>query len=149
MFWYNKYGFHEPAMSLIQRLLSALGIPRNRKLSFELEEERLDSLEDISEQEHRSTREVAADLLADSLERRKDWELNQQRWDSLSPREKQITALVCLGYTNPQIAARLRISVETVRTHIINTRVKFNAGSKNDLRVILADWDFSSWEDSR
>src|SRR5436190_18293087 len=36
---------------------------------------------------------------------------------SLSPREREITKLVALGNTSPEIAERLGISEETVRTH--------------------------------
>ena len=37
-------------------------------------------------------------------------------WDELQPRGREVTALVCLGYTNQEIAQRLTISINTVRT---------------------------------
>lgn len=43
--------------------------------------------------------------------------------DALSPREREVLKLFAQGYTNPQIAERLKISVRTVeghRTHIAN-----------------------------
>ena len=55
-------------------------------------------------------------------------------------------ALVCLGYTNRQIAARLVISVETVKSHIRNILYKFNLHSKRELGLLLGDWDFSAWD---
>ena len=38
-------------------------------------------------------------------------------FQTLSPRERQVTALICQGYTNRQIACRLTISPETVKSH--------------------------------
>jgi len=69
-----------------------------------------------------------------------------QFWNSLSRREKDVTALTCLGYTNPQIAARLNLSVETVRTYLGFAIHKLNLQKKADLRVFFAGWDFSEWE---
>jgi len=69
-----------------------------------------------------------------------------QRWIMLSPREQDVTALTCLRYTNPQIAARLGLSRGTVRTYIEKVLIKLGIQSKADLRVIFANWDFSQWE---
>lgn len=55
-------------------------------------------------------------------------------------------ALVCLGYTNRQIAARLRLSVETIKTHIRRVLLKFGIHSKTDLRLMFSSWDFSEWD---
>jgi DNA-binding CsgD family transcriptional regulator len=67
------------------------------------------------------------------------------RWYSLSPREQQVAALICLNYTSRQIAARLRISPETVKTHTRNLLSKFDLRTRVELRELLADWDFSAW----
>jgi DNA-binding CsgD family transcriptional regulator len=67
-------------------------------------------------------------------------------WGVLTLREQQITALVCLGYTNPQIAGRLRLSVETVKTHVKNVLMKFRLHSKTELRLMFSSWDFSEWD---
>ena len=64
----------------------------------------------------------------------------------LSPREQDVTALTCLRFTNPQIAARLGLSKETVRTYLEKVLIRFNLQSKADLRVTFASWDFSEWE---
>ena len=72
-----------------------------------------------------------------------------QHWQQLSPRERDIAALTCLGYTNRQIAGRLYISPETVKTHMRNLLQKFDVRSKSELRRLLADWDFSAWENRR
>ena len=67
------------------------------------------------------------------------------RWQQLTPREQQVAALVCLNYTNHQIAARLSISPDTVKLHVHNLLAKFDLHRKADLRVALSDLDFSVW----
>ncbi|MEW6718329.1 MAG: helix-turn-helix transcriptional regulator [Chloroflexota bacterium] len=54
-------------------------------------------------------------------------------------------ALTCLGGTNRQIAARLGISEETVKTHVASALHKIGVNSKAELRQLFADWDFSAW----
>ena len=66
-------------------------------------------------------------------------------WDSLTDREKEMTALTCLGYTNRQIAARLRIAVNTVKGYIKQALAKYQLHSKAELRKLLEEWDFSDW----
>lgn len=70
-------------------------------------------------------------------------------WTLLSPREQDVTALTCLRYTNPQIAARLGLSKETVKTYLQKVLNKLGLQGKADLRVMFAGWDFSDWERRR
>jgi len=67
-------------------------------------------------------------------------------WDSLSRREQDVTALACLRYTNPQIAARLGLSVGTVRSYLEKALSKLRLQDKTDLRVLFVGWDFSEFE---
>ena len=69
----------------------------------------------------------------------------KQLWDGLSDREKEITALTCLGYTNRQIAARLRIAAYTVQGYVKQALAKYQLHSKAELRNLLEEWDFSDW----
>ena len=50
----------------------------------------------------------------------------------LSPREKEIIALLAKGYLYKEIASQLGISVETVRTHIHNTDEKLHVRSRTE-----------------
>ena len=70
----------------------------------------------------------------------------EQLWNILSAREQDVTALTCLGYTNPQIAARLGLSIETIRSYLENVSNKSDLKNKAELRVFFASWDFSAWE---
>jgi DNA-binding NarL/FixJ family response regulator len=98
------------------------------------------------EREHRRQDEVAVDLLSAALAQRQAAEVNLRVWRSLSSRQQQITALICLNYTNRQIAARLVVSTETVKSHVRNVLHKFNMHTKTELRQALAEWDFSEWQ---
>ena len=62
----------------------------------------------------------------------------QKRWESLSPRQREVAVLICRGYTNPQIASELKISLETVKTHVRNILQKFNLHSKAELRFLIS-----------
>jgi DNA-binding CsgD family transcriptional regulator len=113
---------------------------------FRFDGELVESLRDLAAREERSTEDMAADLLADALVKRRQAEVYLRIWKKLTPREQQAAALTCLGYTNRQIAGRLMISPETVKTHVRNALIKFGLRSKAELRQKLSDWDFSAWE---
>jgi DNA-binding CsgD family transcriptional regulator len=134
-------------MDFISRLLQRLGLARAvRPRKYALDAAIQPVLESLAERQQRSPDEIASNLVEEAISRRQlDADL-WRRWQSLSPREQQVAALTCLNYTNPQIAAKLGVAVETVRTHTRNAQMKFNVNSKSDLRVLLSDWDFSAFE---
>jgi two-component system response regulator NreC len=132
-------------MPFWQSLLRFLGISRPRRLKLDVDPETIASLHVLARHEQRTEKELAVELLQMALVQRGVADVYLQRWEELSPREQQITALVCLGYTNIQIAARLVLSQETVKTHVRNVLYKFNLRGKDELRRALADWDFSAW----
>jgi PAS domain S-box-containing protein len=55
---------------------------------------------------------------------------SQRRTRTLSPREREVLALLAHGLTGEQIAERLVLSPETVRTHIRNAREKLGASTR-------------------
>ncbi len=129
------------------RLLSLLGRkPGSGPRYFELDETLYTALVDLAGQEQRPTQEIQADLLAAALTQRHASDGLKQRWQSLSPREQQVSALTCLGYTNRQIAARLSVSPETVKGYVRQALVKFQLHGKDELRMLLAQWDFCAWD---
>jgi DNA-binding CsgD family transcriptional regulator len=153
MFWYNAGMSTGPPLGRVlerlwQRILKALGLTTLDKRTYTFESDLVNTLEDLAEREQRSEEEIVADLLSFALAQHDAVEAYMHRWQELSPREQQVAALTCLNYTNRQMAQRLQISPETVKTHVRNMLRKFGLRSKNQLRKALADWDFSSWEEA-
>lgn len=83
---------------------------------------------------------VRVALDRDSVRREHDRALSdlQARFDSLSPREQEVTALVTAGLMNKQAAAEIGISEITVKVHRHNVMRKMGAKSLADL-VRMAD----------
>jgi RNA polymerase sigma factor (sigma-70 family) len=119
-------------MTLLNRVLNSF----SRRDALASEARLLQAVQLLASREQRPAEQVAADLLSEALSR---------RWQMLSPREQEVAALVCQNFTNRQIAARLNISPETVKSHIRHLLPKLSADSKAGLRQCLQDWDFSTW----
>jgi DNA-binding NarL/FixJ family response regulator len=93
-----------------------------------------------------SARKIAMDVIRFGMEYQWASEENARAWDDLTPREQDVAALVCLGYTNQQIAQKLVIAPNTVKTHIRHVLRKFQLHGKLELKGVLRGWDFSGWE---
>jgi DNA-binding CsgD family transcriptional regulator len=134
-------------MDLLRYLLNRLGFGQDSgPRYYELDEPLQILLEDLAQQEQRSPEETASRLLAEGLNRHQAESERWRRWHTLSAREQEVAALACLGYTNKEIALRLGISAETVKTHLRNALTKFNLRTRSELGQLLSDWDFSEWE---
>ena len=97
-------------MELLKGLLTRLGLTREAGThSIALEASLHTALMELAEQEHRPAEEVHADMIVTALAQRETHGELYHRWQSLSPREQEVTALACEGYTNRQIAARHRM----------------------------------------
>lgn len=69
-----------------------------------------------------------------------------QRWLYLAPRDQDIIALICLGYSNEQIAYKLSLTPITVRSYIYkNVFQKLGVHSKTEIRLLFFGWDFNAW----
>jgi DNA-binding CsgD family transcriptional regulator len=133
-------------IELWNRLLGPLRTRRSlRWRYFALEESLHAALEQRADQEQRPAEEIQAELVAAGLAHLKTVDRLKECWGGLSPREQEVTALTCLQYTNRQMAGRLHISVETVKTHMSNILVKFGLHSKAELRQALSGWNFNEW----
>ena len=71
---------------------------------------------------------------------------NVKNWESLSERQQEVAALACLGFANAEIAEKLDIALETVKTHMKEILRKFNVRGRHQLRYILRKWDFSDFD---
>lgn len=135
-----------PMIELWNHLFDRFRLRRSpRWRYFALEESLHTALEQRADQEQRPVEEIQAELVAAGLAHLQTTDWLMQCWGHLSPREQEVTALTCLHYTNRQIAGRIHISVETVKTHMSNILVKFGLHGKADLREALSGWDFSEW----
>jgi DNA-binding CsgD family transcriptional regulator len=112
---------------------------------FYFDDRTLDSLARLAQHQGCSCEQIAAELLRQALARRHSAETSLRAWSSLTPREQQVAALVCSYFTNQEIASYLGISPETVKSHIQSVFHKFNLRRRTELRLALADWDFSAW----
>jgi len=130
-------------MSFWHRLLCALGFRSPAPRMFHLDEDLSRSLQTLAEREQRTEEQVAFDLLSDALAQQNFAQERLLRWQSLTPREQQVTALVCQNYTTGQIARYLVISPSTVKSHVGRILIKFEVHSRGELRMLLEDWDFT------
>ena len=130
------------------RWLNGWGRAPDRSMrTFTLDVETAGALRLLAEREHCSIDELARQLVGAALTTRTAVERSLKLWQTLSPREKDVAALICLHYTTRQAAARLGISPETVKTHVGNLLVKFHVPNRQALREALHGWDFSAWEE--
>jgi DNA-binding NarL/FixJ family response regulator len=78
---------------------------------------------------------LAADLLQRGLEQEALRTHSELLLDRLTPREQEVVHLTLRGHTNRQIADRLVISPETVKTHVRHALEKLGMRSKTELRM--------------
>ncbi len=64
------------------------------------------------------------------------------RWLSLSPRERHVTYLTCMGYKNNQIAFQMGLTVGTVKSYLQHVFYKIGVRSKTELRLKFFNFDF-------
>lgn len=114
--------------------------------NFALDVRTLRQLRVVAEREQRTAEEIANSILEDALRGNYSDEVMYARWRLLTPREQQITMLICLNYTTRQIAIRLNISPETVKSHAANITHKLELPDRHHLRQLFSAWDFSPWD---
>ena len=133
-------------MSILKRFLTWIGLrPKPGPRYYEISESLQVTLKTLADHEGRPEHEIIPDILAAGLTQYRSLDELWPKWESLTPREQDIAAFTCLGFTNRQISARLSLSPETIKTHVRNVLAKFGVNSKADLRHMLAGWDFSGW----
>jgi DNA-binding NarL/FixJ family response regulator len=60
---------------------------------------------------------------------------------ALSYRERQVLALVTLGYANSQVAERLFLSESTVKSHLTSVFAKLGVASRREAATLVLDPD--------
>jgi DNA-binding CsgD family transcriptional regulator len=66
-------------------------------------------------------------------------------WFSLTIRERQVIALVCMGYRNYEIASILGVGYPTIQTHLQKIFKKFGLRSRGEIRAALVSWPAEEW----
>lgn len=135
-------------MSLLQRLLQYLSQKlhgADQPRIFLKDAELIAVIKDVAKQQSRAEEDVIADFTKIGLNQFLTQNELENRWSSLSQREQQVVALICLGYRNYEIAEKLSIAPETVKTHLQKVFDKFNLRSSKELRLALKNWDFREW----
>lgn len=139
-------------MSIWHRLLYLIGLrqtPGPRTYHLDVSDSLQVTLSTIAQDEGRPEHDLIPELLNAGLDQYTSKERLWKRWSTLSSREQDVAAFVCLGFTNRQIAARLGISPETVKDRLETALIKFNITKRTELRVLFANWDFTEWEHQR
>ena len=123
-------------LDVMRRILS-------RERGIIINDDLLTALRLMAQREGRSERDLTVDLIASGYAQQQiSWEL-VRCWRTLTPREREVVALVCCNYSNRQIADCLFVSVETVRTHVQHSLRKFGVQNRRELCLLLAGWQFS------
>jgi len=131
---------------LLKNLIGKRQKPGPRTYHFDASESLQVTLSTLSTDEGRPENELIPDILAAGLSQYASNERVWRKWESLTAREKDVVAFLCLGYTNREIGARLYISHETVKDRLESAFRKFGVKKRNDLRLILSIWNFDEWE---
>src|SRR6185436_19443786 len=58
-------------------------------------------------------------------------------WDALTDTERKVAALVVVGLSNPDIAARMYLSRRTVQSHVSNILRKLSLTSRVEVAIAL------------
>ena len=130
---------------LLDNILKQNGYIRPETLA-EVDSNLIPLIEDIAKEEGLSIAETVNRLLSFAIGEHHATNDNLFRWDSLTPRQQDTAAFACLGYSNMEIAQKMSISVNTVKTHLRQVLQTFAAGTKGELQMLLASWDFSAWK---
>jgi DNA-binding CsgD family transcriptional regulator len=134
-------------MSIWRRILSVIGLrPISAPRKYMVSESMQVTLTTLSQHDGRPEDDLIQDLLAAGLTHYYSSDVLSNQWETLSSRERDVAALVCLGYANKEIGRKLSISPQTVKTHFRNVLIKFNLRTRSELRLSLQGWDFSLWE---
>lgn len=135
-------------VSIFQRLIQSV-LQKKARIEetrvFLKDEEVIAVIKNIARQQSRAEEDVVADLAKVGLNHFFTQSEMENRWSSLSHREQQVVALICLGYRNHEIAKTLTIAPETVKTHLQRVFDKFSLRSRKELRLALKNWDFRDW----
>ena len=115
------------------------------KRRFELREELALRLHDVAAEEGRSEDEVLEELVGNAHSDQSSRRDRDEHWDGLSEREREVTALICMGNKTKESARILGISRHTVHSHLKSIYHKTGVRSMAELRLLFDGWNFEQW----
>lgn len=68
-----------------------------------------------------------------------------RKWHTLTPKEQEVAALICLGLANDEIATELSIAIGTVKAHVSHILHKLAAENRTHLQEQLRWWHVEDW----
>ena len=136
-------------MAIWHKLLYWIGLrPNPGPRTYEIAESLHVSIATLAKHEGRPEHDLIPDILAAGLTQYSENDKIWKKWESLTPREQEATALLCLGLTNKQIAVQMGVTAAAIKFHLRNVYSKFQVVNRSQLRRILSGWDFSAWAKS-
>lgn len=100
----------------------------------------------VAHTRRQSPEALLAQLVADGLSKQAAREMLEDRLRNLTRREREVLGLIVEGQSNRQIAARLVVTHETVKSHVKHILEKLGVNSKTNLRLMLLDLGVRVWE---
>jgi len=67
-------------------------------------------------------------------------------WDSLTPSQREVVALICQGFSTRDAATRLDTRLSNVKSRLKAAMAKFSVDTAQELQSLLANWDFGELE---
>lgn len=137
-------------MSIWHKFLYRIGLrptpgPRKYEITEPLQVS-LKTISQIAQHEGRPENDLLPEILAAGLNRYATNNRLWKAWESLTPREQEATALVCLGFSNGQIATRMGITEAGVKFHLSKVYSKCRVKNRAKLRQKFDGWDFSRFD---
>jgi DNA-binding CsgD family transcriptional regulator len=133
-------------MSILHTLLYWIGLrPTPGPRIYVIPDSLQVSISTLAQHEGRPNHELILDIVAAGLTQYSTNDKVWKKWESLTDREKEATAGVCLGHTNGQIAADMGIGEAGVKFHLRNVYAKLKVKNRVGLRKKFAGWDFTGW----
>jgi DNA-binding CsgD family transcriptional regulator len=137
-------------MSIWYRFLYLIGLrPNPDSRTYQISESFHLTLVTLAQHEGRPETEVFPDLLAAGLTQYVSNDALWHKWRSLSAREQEVTALICLGYNRNQIAEVLGVTPGTIKTHMESIYQTYEVHTAKHLAALLKHWDMLGWWENR
>jgi DNA-binding CsgD family transcriptional regulator len=110
------------------------------KYILALNEDLVRAMQELADWEGISELSMASELVRLAWEKAQPERAKRQLVASLSQRERQVAALFLKGYTRGYIGQKLFISVETVKTHLRNIRMKLGLRTIQEIKSVLDEY---------